>query len=100
MANIDAMSATSIPLSVVLREMDEKTRPNGNPKTFSIKFVKKNGELVYYHRAISTGLKMNLKENAMRGVRLVDRDFNGIDHHTPVYIWAIVEFNGMRVVLK
>ena len=94
------MSVTKIPLSVVLRELDVKLRPDGNPKTFSIKFVKKNGELVYYHRAISTGLNMNMKKNAMRGVRLVDRQFNGIDHITPVYIWAIVEFNGMRVILK
>ncbi len=94
------MSANSIPLSVVLRELDEKILPGGNPKTFSIKFVKKNGELVFLHRAISTGLNMNMKKNAMRGVRLVDRDFNGIDHITPVLIWSIVEFNGMRVVLK
>ena len=100
MANIDAMSVTKIQLSVVLRELDVKLRPDGNPKTFSIKFVKKNGELVYYHRAISTGLRMNMSKNAMRGVRLVDRQFNGIDHPTPVYIWAIVEFNGMRVILK
>lgn len=94
------MAAKTIKLSVVLRELDVKLRPDGNPKTFAIKFVKKNGELVYYHRAISTGLKMNMKANAMRGVRLVDRQFNGIDHITPVYIWSIVEFNGLRVILK
>lgn len=44
------MAAKTIKLSVVLRELDVKLNTGGNPKTFAIKFVKKNGELMYYHR--------------------------------------------------
>ena len=90
----------AIKLSTVLSELDEKVLPDGTQKTFSIKFVKKDGELVYYPRCVSTGLNMNLKANAMRGVRLVDRNFDPMDHHTPVYIWSILEFNGNPVILK
>ncbi len=90
----------AIKLSTVLAELDEKMLPDGKQKTFSIKFVKKNGELVYYPRCVSTGLNLNLKANAMRGVRLVDRNFDPLDHHTPVYIWSILEFIGSPVILK
>lgn len=90
----------AIKLSTVLSELDEKILPGGNQKTFSIKFVKKNGELVYYRRCVSCGLNMNLKYNSMRGVRLVDRNYDPIDHHTPVYIWSILEFNNHEVILK
>ncbi|MEN8225497.1 MAG: hypothetical protein ABFS05_09080 [Bacteroidota bacterium] len=90
----------AIKLSTVLSELDEKVLPDGTQKTFSIKFIKKNGELVYYPRCVSTGLKMNLKANAMRGVRLVDRNFDPMDHHTLVYIWSILEFNGNPVILR
>ena len=90
----------AIKLSTVLAELDEKILPDGTQKTFSIKFIKKNGELVYYPRCVSTGLNMNLKQNAMRGVRLVDRNFDPMDHHTPVYIWSILEFNSNPVILK
>ena len=90
----------AIKLSIVLSELDEKILPGGNQKTFSTKFVKKNGELVYYRRCVSCGLNMNLKSNSMRGVRLVDRNYDPIDHHTPVYIWSILEFNNHEVILK
>ncbi len=69
----------AIKLSSVLAQLDEKLDPNGNPNTFSIKFVKKNGELAFYNRCISTGLNLNLKSNVMRGVRLVDREFNPLE---------------------
>ena len=90
----------AIKLSTILAELDEKVRPDGSQKTFSIKFVKKNGELVYYPRCVSCGLNLNLKANSMRGVRLVDRKFDPLNHHTPVYIWSILEFNGYPVILK
>ena len=90
----------ALKLSTVLAQLDEKILPDGTQMTFSIKFVKKNGELVYYSRCVSCGLNLNLKANAMRGVRLVDRNFDPLDHHTPVYIWAILEFNGNPVILK
>jgi len=51
----------AIKLSTVLSQLDEKLNPDGNPNTFSIKFVKKNGELVFYNRCTSTGLNLNLK---------------------------------------
>lgn len=89
-----------VKLSTVLRDLDEKILPDGTQKTFSIKFVKKNGEIVYYPRCVSVGLNLNLKTNAVRGVRLVDRNFDPLDHHTPVYIWSILEFNGHSVILK
>ncbi len=90
----------AIKLSTVLSELDEKVLPDGSQKTFSIKFIKKNGEIVYYPRCVSCGLNMNLKSNAMRGVRLVDRNMDPLDHHTPVYIWSILEFNSNPVILK
>ncbi|NQT77686.1 MAG: hypothetical protein HQ565_08230 [Bacteroidetes bacterium] len=90
----------AIKLSTVLAKLDEKVLPDGTQKTFSIKFIKKNGELVYYPRCVSTGLNLNLKANAMRGVRFVDRNFDPLDHHTPVYIWSILEFNDNPVILK
>lgn len=71
------MKATK--LSTVLVQLDEKLSPDSNPNTFSIKFVKKNGELAFYNRCSSTGLNLNLKSNAMRGVRLEDREFNLLD---------------------
>lgn len=91
---------TEIKLSIVLRELDEKILPDGRQKTFSIKFIKQNGEIVYYPRCVSVGLSANLKKNSLRGVRLVDRNFDPLDHITPVYIWSILEFNGNPVILK
>lgn len=82
-----------------LREMDIRETPDGKPIYFSMKFVKKSGEVVYIHRGVSTGLRMNLKENRMRGVLAVDAQGDGIGHPTPVNIDLIVEFNGQRVKL-
>ena len=94
------MAMADVKLSTVLKELDEKLLPDGSQKTFSIKFIKKSGELVYYRRCVCCGLNMNLKANAMRGVRLVDKNFDPLDHHTAVYIWNIIEFNGNPVILK
>jgi hypothetical protein len=88
----------SIKLQVVLADMEEKKTPNGKIKTFSIKFFKKDGEMVYLLRAISCGLhRMNLKKNMMRGVVAVDRDNNWVGHPTPVNIWFIANYNGVKV---
>ena len=90
---------TSLRLSQVLAELDMAVKPDGRPYTFSIRFVKRNGESVYVFRAIKSGLKMNMKEHAMRGVRPVDKDLTTIGHVYPVWIWAITEYNGHKVKL-
>lgn len=79
---------------IVLQEIDVKTNPDGSQVVFSIQFDKKNGERVYYPRAVACGLKMNLKDNRMRGVIPVDVNGNAIGHPTPVGIDRIIQFNG------
>jgi len=51
----------AIKLSTVLSQLDEKLSPEGNPNTFSIKFVKKNGELVFYNRCIPAGARFRTR---------------------------------------
>lgn len=89
----------SIRLSQVLAELDMAVRPDGDANTFSIRFVKRNGESVFVFRAVKSGLNMNLKQHAMRGVRAVDKNLKTIGHIYPVWIWAITEFNGKKVIL-
>lgn len=83
----------------MLREFDIKETPQGKQSVFSIKFVKKNGELVFIPLAVACGLKMNLKENHMRGVIPVDTRGDSAGHPTPVNIDSIVEWNGKKVQL-
>ena len=85
--------------NLVLREYDVKETPDGKQKVFSIKFVKANGELVFIPRAVACGLKMNMKQNRMRGVIPVDARGDSAGHPTPVHIDAITEWNGMKVQL-
>jgi len=95
------MPDPAIKLSEVLAELDEKLTPQGKPKAFSVKFVLKSGELVYLHRAISSGAgKMNMKKHALRGFLPVNRHFEKTGHVYPVSIWHITEFNGKKVILK
>lgn len=91
--------AETIRRNLMLRELDIKETPQGQQSVFNIKFVKKNGELVFIPRAVACGLKMNLKENHMRGVIPVDARGDSAGHPTPVNIDSIVEWNGMRVIL-
>ena len=93
------MTKSSITISQVLAELDMAVKPDGKQNTFSVRFVKQNGESVFLLRAVKTGLKMNMKEQAMRGMRPVDKDMNAIGHIYPVWIWAITEFNGHKVSL-
>ena len=91
---------SGIRLSQVLAELDEKLTPEGKSKTFSIKFILNNGELVYLHRAISTGAgKMIMKDHALRGFLQVDKNFNKIGHIYPVKIWHLVEYNSNKIIL-
>ena len=82
-----------------LKEMDIRETADGKPIYFSMKFSLKSGVVVYVHRGVSTGLRMNLKANRMRGVLAVDAEGNGIGHPTAVNIDLITEFNGQRVKL-
>ena len=83
----------------MLREFDIKADPQGKQITFSIRFVKINGESVFLPRAIATGLNMNVAENRMRGVRPVNSHLDPIGHIYPVRIDNIVEWNGKQVIL-
>jgi len=90
-----------IKLSTVLAELDEKLTASGKPKCFRVKFDSLTGERIYLHRAISVGLgNINLKDKAMRGFLPVDKNFEKTGHPYPAVIWNIVEFNGLRVILK
>ena len=83
----------------MLREYDIKTNPQGNQITFSIRFIKIDGESVFLPRAIATGLNMNVSENRMRGVRPVSSFLDPIGHIYPVRIDNIIEWNGKQVIL-
>ena len=83
----------------MLREFDIKETPDNKQTVFAIKFIKKNGELVFMPRAVACGLKQNLSDNRLRGVLPIDKDGKSIGHPTPVSIDAIIEWNSMKVIL-
>lgn len=89
----------SIALRQTLDELDVAYTPEGKPVVFSMAFVKKNGELVYYPKARKSGVNMDMKKNAMRGIQQCDRNGKPFGHPTPVKIWSIVQFNGKTVKL-
>lgn len=91
--------ADSIRRNDALREYDIKETPQGRQVVFSIKFLKKNGELVFLPRAVASGLNMNMKENRMRGVVAIDDSGNKIGHIYPVNIDFIIEWNGKKIVM-
>lgn len=91
--------AETIRRNLALREYDVKETPQGKQTVFSIKFVKKNGELVFMPRAVACGLAQNMKSNRLRGVMPVDQKGDKTGHPTPVSIDAIVEWNGKKVIL-
>jgi hypothetical protein len=82
-------------LNAVLAEINEKFLPNAKQKIFSIKFISKAGELVFLPRAVASGLRTNMKAADLKAVLPVDFEDNAIGHVYPVWIHAIVEFNGM-----
>jgi hypothetical protein len=83
--------------NLALKQYEVKETPDGKQVAFSIKFVKKNGELVFIPRAVAAGLRMDMKQNRMRGVLPVDIDNESAGHVTPVHIDGIVEWNGKKV---
>lgn len=93
------MAGTTIRRNLMLREFDIKETPDGKQVIFSIKFIKKNGELVFMPRAVACGLNVDMSKNRLRGVLSVDALGDKIGHPTPVSIDAIVEWNGKKVTL-
>ena len=83
--------------NLALKEYEIKETPDGKQTIFSIRFVKKNGEIVFISRAIAAGLPFNNKDKRMRGVLPVDRDNNSSGHVTPVHIDGIIEWNGKKI---
>lgn len=80
-----------------LHEMEVKETSKQKRKVFSISFYKNNGEIVFLPRAITSGLRMNMKENRKRGVIAVDKEGKRFGHVYPVCIDNIREFNGKRI---
>jgi hypothetical protein len=91
--------ADAIRRNYALREYDIKETPQGRQKIFSIKFLKKNGEMVFLPRAVASGLSMNMKDNRMRGVVAIDDKGDKIGHIYPVNIDLIIEWNGKQILL-
>lgn len=85
--------------NLALREYDIKETPKGDPSTFSIKFIKKNGDLVFIPIAVASGLPFHVANNRMRGVKPVDAKLNQSGHIHAVDIDSIVEWNGKKVIL-
>lgn len=83
--------------NLVLKQIDAAEDPFGRKIIFSIKFTKKDGELVYMPKAQSCGLKINMKDNRMRGIVPVDETGNPAGHPTPVHIDSLIEFNGLKI---
>lgn len=88
---------SSIRRNEALREYDIKETPSGKQITFSIKFLKKNGEVVFLSKAAASGLPYSLKDNRMRGVVAIDSAGNKIGHVYPVNIDLILEWNGKQI---
>lgn len=91
--------AEKIRRNLMLREYDIKETPLGKQTTFSIKFIKQNGEIVFIPSAVACGLTADLSKNGLRGVVSIDGNGNKTGHPTPVNIDAIIEWNGMEVIL-
>ena len=91
------MKPLTIRRNLVLKELECKETPDGKQVIFSLKFIKKDGELVFMPRAVAAGLKFSMTENRMRGVLPVDVFGNASSHVTPVHIDSLIEFNGMKV---
>jgi len=87
----------SIRRNMVLKEYEAKETPDGQQRTFAIKFTKKDGEHVFIPRAVAAGLPFNMKDNRMRGVLPVDERGNSAGHVTPVHIDGILEWNSLKV---
>ena len=83
--------------NLALKEYEIKETPDGKQTIISIRFIKKNGEVVFIPRAVAVGLKFNGKNNRMRGVLPIDGDNVASGHVTPVHIDGIIEWNSKKI---
>lgn len=91
--------AKTIRRNLALKQYDIKETPEGKQVVFSIKFVKKDGAIVFMPKAVACGLKQSMTANRLRGVLPVDDEGNSIGHPTPVSINAILEWNNKSIIL-
>lgn len=82
-----------------LREMETREDAYGHRVLYSIQFYSKKGEVVYFVHAFTCGLRVNMKQNRLRGVQPCDSAGNKVGHVVAVSIDNIRMFNGKRVVL-
>lgn len=83
----------------MLNELDIRTHPNGKRRIFSIKFVTKEGKLIFVPQAYACGAgKMNNKQFRVRGIQPCDCQGNPESHVYPVRIFNIIQYNSMKVV--
>ena len=85
--------------NLALKELEAKETPDGKQVAFSIKFVTKNGEIVFMPCAVAAGLRFDMKSNRMRGLVPVDAQNKSTGHVTPFHIDGFIEFNGMKIKL-
>ncbi len=90
---------STIRRNLALLEYDVKSLPSARKVVFSLKFVKKNGELSFVPRGVASGLPFHVSGNRMRGVMPVDSSLNQTGHVVAVDIDALVQWNGMKVIL-
>ena len=62
----------SIRRNLALKELEAKDTPDGKQVASPIKFVTKNGELVFMPRDVAAGIRFDMRSNRMRGVLPVD----------------------------
>ena len=94
-----ASTISTIRRNLALREYDIKETPQEKQVIFSIKFVKKDGEIVFIPAAVACGLTVNMSKNRLRGVLPVDAQGERTGHPYPVSIDAILEWNGKQIIL-
>lgn len=82
-----------------LEDMELHENPTGGRHVFSIKFVTKDGEVVYMPYAFSSGLRADMTKNRLRGVTPCTANGVAIGHVTPVCIDNILEYNHIKVTL-
>jgi len=93
------MAAAKIRRNLVLKSLDIKETPTGAQVSFSMIFIKKDGERVFIPRAVSTGLPYSLSVNRLRGVLPIDVNGEKVGHVYPVCIDNILEYNSLEVLL-
>ncbi len=85
----------------LLDELDIRTLPTGRNRVFSIKFVTKEGKLIFFPQAYACGAgKMNNKVFRVRGIQPCDCQGTPDPgtHVYPVRIYNIIKYNGKTVI--